>query len=467
MSRKPIIVSDEFKIERVFNKLLLLDVVRGMDSTGIAKIGEDNSVHIRKHDLPSYHVLDMRSTARFINASRVSGMIGHNRAATKGAVNVENAHPFQHGHITLVHNGTLTSMVGLEGTFDTDSERIALTMSVQGEKETLEKLKGAYALVWYNSEDRSFNFARNSERPLNLWQITEDIMVWASEPWMMVGALSEPFKVEFKPTERITSLEVGKWLKVPVDGKKPVLSQFSIATNTVTTSTGFRGGRTSDSTESVGVGERLGAGSMDAVGVRPGDSVIVKVTKTGGSTSNVNAYYAHLELVSGVELPANVIGICHKVPKQAFDNAIAAGQVYFHATVVNDSHYTSNCIIVENLLPLCGEKKFQKGAYPKRYDGILLAQERWAKVACDLLSSTEATEEGGSTEITFLDPEGNEIPRSKFKEIIKDGCRYCSHPIDPDLDDYEYYDGEVMHDACVEIWENHLESLDSKGGNVK
>src|SRR3546814_3056993 len=95
-------------------------------------------------------------------------LFGHNRAATKGAVNQENAHPFNHGDIVGCHNGTLYNVTNLDDhkDFKVDSENIFYDMSRNGAKATIAKLQGAFALCWYDESNRTVNLVRNSQRPM-------------------------------------------------------------------------------------------------------------------------------------------------------------------------------------------------------------------------------------------------------------------------------------------------------------
>jgi Glutamine amidotransferase domain len=103
-----------------------------------------------------------------------SVVVGHGRAATRGTVKLENAHPFaktfETGEILkLVHNGTLEYAQDLPDfhKFDVDSEWIAEMIVRYGPLEALTKIRGAMALVWWNEKDKTINFFRNADRPLH------------------------------------------------------------------------------------------------------------------------------------------------------------------------------------------------------------------------------------------------------------------------------------------------------------
>lgn len=155
-------------IKKSFTQLLYLDTLRGQDSTGIALINNKGDVSTYKKVLPGY---DFITTSRYDEIVKYPTdwdiWIGHNRAATKGKVNIDNAHPFTYGHITGAHNGTLityNNLCSIET--DTDSQAIFAGMAEHGEDETLKKIDGAFALSWYNSKTHTFNLSRNDERPL-------------------------------------------------------------------------------------------------------------------------------------------------------------------------------------------------------------------------------------------------------------------------------------------------------------
>lgn len=173
-------------MSKVLYQLLHADTLRGKDSTGIATVS-GTKVEIFKKAMAAPEFLNTKEGQEALKAAYSADIaIGHNRAATMGAVIDSAAHPFQHDHITLVHNGTLEFDTNLEGNFETDSEEIAYTMSRFGEKETLERINGAFALVWWNGEDYSLNFARNNDRPFSYCvSKDESYLFWASESAML------------------------------------------------------------------------------------------------------------------------------------------------------------------------------------------------------------------------------------------------------------------------------------------
>lgn len=176
-----------FKGEKAFRRLLELDTIRGPHSTGIFSVKTGKDCHLFKQTGTPWDLYQYKGCEDiFKYTSNV--LLGHNRWATKGKVNRANAHPFEFDNVAGVHNGTLRTVYQLDDhtKFDVDSENIYHHMNKHGVHDTLPKLNGAFALVWYDKVEETINFARNDERPL-FYAFSENMktLVWASEPWMI------------------------------------------------------------------------------------------------------------------------------------------------------------------------------------------------------------------------------------------------------------------------------------------
>lgn len=173
--------------EKAFRHLLIVDTLRGEDSTGIAAINSQMGYTIAKEVGTPYALFDTkRCESIWKKLNRV--LIGHNRSATVGTVIRKNAHPFDMETIIGVHNGTLRNKWKLDDSADytVDSENLFHHMEKNGVKQAIDIVDGAYALVWWDKFEYELNFLRNKERPLYITRTTDDKTIfWASEKWML------------------------------------------------------------------------------------------------------------------------------------------------------------------------------------------------------------------------------------------------------------------------------------------
>ncbi|MHB8305192.1 MAG: glutamine--fructose-6-phosphate transaminase (isomerizing) [Vulcanimicrobiaceae bacterium] len=157
---------------------------RGYDSAGIAVIDAGGALSGSKAEGKL-----KRLAERLRDGEPLSGTVGvgHTRWATHGRPSDANAHPHMDctGRIAVVHNGIIENytalrsrLVGLGHTFksETDTEVLAhlIEMHYDGDleravRQTLQEVRGAYALGIISSDDREhLTFARNGASPLVL-----------------------------------------------------------------------------------------------------------------------------------------------------------------------------------------------------------------------------------------------------------------------------------------------------------
>lgn len=204
-----------FSHEKAFKTMLILDTLRGIDSTGAVVVHRDGSHDVVKSLGNAFNLLESRAFDKAMTGSH-SVLIGHNRYATQGKVSVRNAHPFEFSDIVGAHNGTLKNKYYLKDghKFDVDSEALYSHINDLGVEDAIKGLDGAWALTWWNMEEGTLNFLRNKERPLYMSVAKEGQLFWASEPWMLEVALSREPNLEF--TEPVL-LPEDQWHKIQVN----------------------------------------------------------------------------------------------------------------------------------------------------------------------------------------------------------------------------------------------------------
>jgi len=171
--------------------------LRGIDSTGImwCKRDKDNwnkkTNHYVKRATVFSHLYPR--TRGLWNADNRGPCVlaGHTRAATKGAITDELAHPFVHGSLCGMHNGTIGKYGGKDGS---DSSEVYERIHNNGLVDTLEDIAygGAYALVWMDATDMTLNFVKNHERTLfYVFNKHKSFMMWASEQVFLEFAMAK------------------------------------------------------------------------------------------------------------------------------------------------------------------------------------------------------------------------------------------------------------------------------------
>lgn len=192
------------KDKDAFEWLLKFDVIRGPHSTGVARIRmQDDETELVKAVGTTWDLLKTKCNDfynRDDGKSDIAGsfkvLMGHNRWATIGAVNEDNAHPFIAGNITGAHNGTLNTWAHKKlddhDKFGTDSEGLMHNINIHGVEKVISNMEGAWALTWYDKSDKTFNILRNGERPLHFcWSASGKTFYYASESWMLYTALDK------------------------------------------------------------------------------------------------------------------------------------------------------------------------------------------------------------------------------------------------------------------------------------
>lgn len=171
----------------IFSTLLFIDTLRGDDSTGAFTVKNNGDLLMAKNVGAALPFMKTPEYDKLLSTAFSTGaaMVGHNRKATRGIINDENAHPFVvDDRIVLVHNGTLYGDHKQHADVEVDSHAIAHLLAKHDVASTINKINGAFALIWYDFHEATLNFLRNSQRPL-FWVETPQEWIWSSEDSML------------------------------------------------------------------------------------------------------------------------------------------------------------------------------------------------------------------------------------------------------------------------------------------
>jgi hypothetical protein len=202
--------------DKTFKNFLDTCASRGRDSTGVVHVSKDQTDYtfVKQIGSPSY-LYDSKQYDKHIDKTVPSILIGHCRAKTVGDVNIRDAHPFDFPDRELigVHNGTLQGYTQLPS-YESgmiDSEALIASLAVATPKEVFPKVKGAFAVVWWDGQSKQLNFIRNDQRPLWFtWDKDLTMMLWASETWMF-GAVEREIEL-WKGSK-----DTPKFVEIPVN----------------------------------------------------------------------------------------------------------------------------------------------------------------------------------------------------------------------------------------------------------
>ncbi len=177
---------------KAFTQGIIVDTFRGQHSTGLDYVDYSGNAEVYKKPVPGYDFVHLPKYQEIIrDPEDYPFLIAHNRYATQGKINTANAHPFQHGAITGVHNGSLFAYrnLAIDEHFGTDSEYIIHALAYNNTEDVLKEIDGAFTLVWHDSLDNTLHVIRNSERPFYIAHIKDSETVFGASELEMLDLI--------------------------------------------------------------------------------------------------------------------------------------------------------------------------------------------------------------------------------------------------------------------------------------
>lgn len=471
-----------------------IDSWRGWESTGLALVTQgslDNPI-VYKRALNGRDFIQLNQVEKYLNdIEKYSVAIGHNRAATtgRGSIIDRNAHPFQYGDVTLVHNGHIRNTHQLKDAARgadclVDSAHVAYSMAFNGEKETLETVDGGFVFVWWNSKEQKLNIARNTERPLHFaFAAKENTLYWASEVEQLLLFMKG---IEIDEDAGLLFPAPWNWYQFDLKNlreytKTPFAKRQG---RQMTTTNTFQSGRTG---AEVGLGygwtdEQLEAWEAMAT-AGTDEETTTSNTETSSTTSNDEIEDIRQELAmerikdikqAGVpstkkrldrakaelkklDLEYGQMKVCDPVSWCKYRNQdnlgsllarIRHGGQLIEIIQVRHNEYLKydhwGTVLVDCVNVRYGPNN------EKRVIGVVRKEQmaQYLKMKEDHASSSS------STERVYDGPGGMKISRARFLELTTNGCGYCEGDLDPILHGGILWVGSPPSPICPECQEN-------------
>ena len=383
-------------MEKAFNDLLIVDVVRGAHSTGVVSVkrGQKQAPVLLKQVGTPDNLFDMKDYQSRVLSGVQRVLIGHNRFATKGAVNKRNAHPFQFDNIVGAHNGSLTSYNQLDGygEYNVDSQVLFNHIQKHGMKDAWDKTVGAMALTYWDDNTNTMNIVRNDERSLFFaYTENDDVLIYASEPWML-EMVAYRHNIKIKEINLFKTNTLMSW-ELDLHGKIINFQTEDLGEKKKIITMGTTGGQQT-TTATAPVGTNQAKFEHYEVGFR------------GLNHSGVGFYELHP--VTASDTTAYIV--------YAWNNKLETGdivkaQVSYHALLDNIHTNVMNSMSLEIIRPVFKDD---------------------------------------DEEELYLTPDG-EMDRTLFLQKYHT-CAWCSEKVEPQKGFYFYHD-EVLCDCCMEYGE--------------
>lgn len=418
------------KLKDTFRDLLVFDTLRGKDSTGVAGVGYGKDVSVVKNVGTPFELFDNTRYDGVVSIHK-RAWLGHNRAATRGKVNRQNAHPFHHGNIVGTHNGTLDwwyrDVLPDAAYFDVDSEALIYALSQDGVQDTINKIQGAWALVWFDTERSTLNFLRNNLRPL-YYSVNkaQDAIIWASEAGMLHCAMNRN-QVEY---EHVYHVPENIWmsLKIGTGGKQYLGDKFErLEVKEAPTRPPYQSTSSTTDTWARGTASKTGGTTTSSVpntGSGSSPSTVAKGSNVPEATKQ-NVPFTLMDNQPGLFSPespkssssGNVVELPNKSGEKPSGQCATARS--FTKAELKRIRADAVAIIEKENLPKTSE--------------VTEVVEQIAKRRAERRSPNESTPVGATagripTNLAriYRDHKGNPITQTEFARRTGDGCSWCS-----------------------------------------
>jgi Glucosamine 6-phosphate synthetase, contains amidotransferase and phosphosugar isomerase domains len=468
----------------VFRQLLWHSTERGWNGTGVLAVNGYTGHYkptMYKNALWAPDYLQYQTYRSMIQPLLPTAkvVIGHNRATTRGSVRHENAHPFEHKHITLVQNGYINnhrSHLPKGVDHDVDSYTAAYLVGEKGAKAALEEMVFGGVFVWWNQEDGTLNMARNEHRELYCVGIKDhNAMFYASEYEMLHWILK---RNGLEPETKYLLLSPNAWFKFdPAKPKEWTKVPFADAPSQNTNQRGQSGG---------GAATTAGAGSTtynvngDSDNKKEGSKRPDQITDAELNYAERSMERLSAKQKSKYGIPESRVKL-RKVMAKIENTGIAMARfgakfiVYPDAWIpyknqqqlglITGSKRADATISVE--LPNSTKEDYDrllKDSYA--FATVVNAKKKksggWALVmalipeapmsASGPASSIKTHTKTDGTQATLIKgPRGSYIELAKFQAMIQGGCAYCTGSIKPsEAETVAWFGEEPICSSCSE-----------------
>ena len=183
-------------LKRLLTELTDESSIRGTDSTGFSIINP-KARYTYKTLMDSSELVDSKDWSIILDKvdRKTTIAMGHVRLATTGDVKLENAHPFNIGDVTGVHNGIIhnynyvASSMGKPSP-DVDSQVLFQSLNRNEMSKAFEDINGDFAITWVKDSNKKVHLARESGRPMvvSYWKKAR-VLFWASTRDIMEEAM--------------------------------------------------------------------------------------------------------------------------------------------------------------------------------------------------------------------------------------------------------------------------------------